>query len=90
MKNNDRDTIINSKELRNTLQEIVEGARRGRRYTVLYRSRPAFRIVPVRAQTPSKNNNLDLDPLYGAPAIGNSEHGDLADCHDDIIYGDDA
>ena len=41
------DTIINAKELRATLKEVVEGVHSGRRYTVLYRSRPAFRIGPV-------------------------------------------
>ncbi len=41
------DQTINAKELRARLPEPVRRVRRGERFTVLYRSRPAFRIVPV-------------------------------------------
>ena len=41
------ETIINTKELRTTLPKIVDSVRRGEQFTVLYRSRPAFRIVPI-------------------------------------------
>lgn len=36
------DKTINAKELRASLPRIVERVRRGERFTVLYRSRPAF------------------------------------------------
>ena len=42
-------TIINAKKLRASLPEVVEKVRRGGRFTVLYRSRPAFQVVPVDA-----------------------------------------
>ncbi len=43
--------IINVKELRATMAEIVRHVQRGENYTVLYRSRPAFRIVGLDAGT---------------------------------------
>jgi hypothetical protein len=36
----------------------------------------------------SGGTDLAHDPLYRAPALGRSETGDLADRHDDILYGD--
>jgi antitoxin (DNA-binding transcriptional repressor) of toxin-antitoxin stability system len=38
---------INAKRLRATLPDVVERVRKGARFTVIYRSRPAFQIVPV-------------------------------------------
>jgi prevent-host-death family protein len=38
---------INAKRLRASLPEVVERVRKGTRFTVIYRSRPAFQIVPV-------------------------------------------
>ena len=39
--------IINAKQLRASLPKLIESVGRGARYTVLYRSRSAFQIVPV-------------------------------------------
>lgn len=44
-------TVINAKELRQRLPEVVEQVGRGVRFTVLYRSRPAFDIVPAETAT---------------------------------------
>ena len=38
---------INAKRLRGSLPEVVQRVRKGTRFTVIYRSRPAFQIVPV-------------------------------------------
>ena len=38
---------INAKELRASLPKLVERVRQGARFTVLYRGRRAFQIVPV-------------------------------------------
>jgi antitoxin (DNA-binding transcriptional repressor) of toxin-antitoxin stability system len=38
---------INAKQLRASLPKLVESVRQGARYTVLYRGRRAFQIVPV-------------------------------------------
>ncbi|MDZ7699978.1 MAG: type II toxin-antitoxin system prevent-host-death family antitoxin [Deltaproteobacteria bacterium] len=79
-------TIINTKELRATLPKIVESVRRGKQFTVLYRSRPAFRIVPVDPMdypaTP-----LEKDPLYHAEAPGKSSDGLTSVGHDAVLYG---
>jgi antitoxin (DNA-binding transcriptional repressor) of toxin-antitoxin stability system len=77
---------INTKELRASLPRIVEEIKRGKQFTVLYRSRPAFRIVPIddadRLSCPLKN-----DPLYHAGAVGESRDGQTATDHDAILYG---
>jgi antitoxin (DNA-binding transcriptional repressor) of toxin-antitoxin stability system len=78
---------INAKELRTSLPKIVSRLRKGDRYTVLYRSRPAFRLVPVE-DSAAAEGPLDDEPLYGAPALGRSTDGaDSAD-HDRFLYGD--
>jgi len=77
---------INAKQLRASLPKLVERVRRGARFTVLYRSRPAFQIIPVdepdAAQAP-----LVGDALYGAPAVGSSNDGRTAADHDAVLYG---
>lgn len=76
---------ISAKELRDRLREIVEKVRLGERFTVLYRGRPAFDIVPV-GSPPIESVPLALDPLYQAPATGTSETGDAATPHDELLY----
>jgi prevent-host-death family protein len=77
---------INTKELRASLPSLVQRVRRGERITVLYRSRPAFQIVPVddagAAATP-----LAADPLYRAGPLGRSHDGRQAADHDAVLYG---
>jgi hypothetical protein len=77
---------INTKELRASLPKIVEDVKRGMQFTVLYRSRPAFRIVPLddveRIKFP-----LEKDPLYHAGPVGESEDGLSASDHDALLYG---
>lgn len=78
-------TTINAKTLRANLPAVVERVRKGARYTVLYRSRPAFRIVPVEGdeQVPGE---LEDDPLYRAGALGASTDGKAAADHDAVLY----
>lgn len=77
---------INTKELRASLQKIVEDVKRGKQFTVLYRSRPAFRIVPL-DDADRVTYPLEKDPLYHAGAVGKSSDG-LSDVdHDAILYG---
>jgi prevent-host-death family protein len=78
-------THINAKQLRASLPELVERVRRGARFTVLYRSRPAFQIVPV-DEHDAAPAPLDSDPLYGADAVGSSTDGRTAADHDDVLY----
>ena len=76
--------VINVKKLRDSLPEVVEKVRRGVRFTVLYRSRPAFQVVPVEP-VPSAMGDLDRDSIYRAPAVGRSTDGRLAADHDSIL-----
>ena len=79
-------TTINAKELRATLPEVVARVRKGARYTVIYRSKAAFRIVPM-DEKESSPAALEEDPLYRAPALGRSRDGHEAADHDAILYG---
>jgi len=77
---------INAKQLREQLGEIVSEVRRGSRFTVLYRSRPAFDIVPI-GETNLGTDDLDSDSLFGAEPVGASSSGDSARDHDAVLYG---
>lgn len=79
------DRTIHAKELRASLPEIVGRIRPGERSTVLYRSRPAFRIVPI-DDTEIDLGPVEDDPLYRAPALFHSEDGTLSRDHDAILY----
>lgn len=76
---------INAKRLRASLPDVVKRVRKGARFTVIYRSRPAFQIVPVNevADAPAA---LDDDPLYGAEPVGSSADGMTSRDHDAILY----
>jgi antitoxin (DNA-binding transcriptional repressor) of toxin-antitoxin stability system len=76
---------INAKELRASLPRVVEKVRRGARFTVLYRSRPAFQVVPMDA-VPGTESNLEDDSLYHAKPVGRSTDGRQAADHDSVLY----
>jgi len=76
---------INAKRLRASLPDVVERVRKGTRFTVIYRSRPAFQIVPMNeAEQPAVA--LADDPLYRAQAVGRSSDGRTAAGHDAVLY----
>ena len=77
---------INAKRLRASLPDVVERVRKGTRFTVIYRSRPAFQIVPVN-ESEQPRAELSDDPLYRAPAVGRSRDGRTAADHDALLYG---
>lgn len=77
---------INAKELRASLPKLVELVRKGARFTVLYRSRRAFQIIPI-DESEAPRLPLDSDPLYRAPAVGRSTDGQTAAEHDNVLYG---
>jgi prevent-host-death family protein len=79
-------TLINVKELRRRLSDVVGRVKKGARFTVLYRSRPAFEIVPVDAAS-IPQDKLETDPLYRASAVGRSRDGLSARDHDAVLYG---
>jgi prevent-host-death family protein len=76
---------INAKQLRTSLPEVVRRVRTGAKFTVIYRSRPAFKIVPVDDAGEAQGALVD-DPLYHAPAVGRSHDGRAAADHDRILY----
>jgi antitoxin (DNA-binding transcriptional repressor) of toxin-antitoxin stability system len=77
---------INAKRLRASLPDVVERVRKGARFTVIYRSRPAFQIVPIDAED-RPAAALEDDPLYRAPAVGRSSDGLNGADHDAVLYG---
>lgn len=77
---------INVKTLRQGMREVVERVRRGEEFTVLYRGRPAFRIVPVDGRFGA--GAPEADSLYGAGEVGRSGDGPTAVDHDRVLYGD--
>ena len=77
---------INVKELRASLPSVVRRVRAGERITVLYRSRPAFRIVPIE-DGEIADGALEDDPLFRAGPLGRSQDGRTAADHDDLLYG---
>lgn len=79
-------TMISAKQLRSSLPEVVKKVRRGVCFTVLYRSRPAFQVVPVGAPVEAPGD-LDREPLYRAGPVGRSTDGRSAAEHDALLYG---
>lgn len=77
---------INAKRLRASLPDVVERVRKGTRFTVIYRSRPAFQIVPVN-ESEQASAPLEADSLYRAEAVGSSKDGRTAADHDALLYG---
>ena len=75
---------INAKRLRASLPEVVERVRKGTRFTIIYRSRPAFQIVPVTEE--ESPVPLGDDPLYRAEPVGRSSDGRSAAEHDAVLY----
>jgi len=81
------DKSITAKELRANLPRIVERIRRGERFIVVYRSRPAFRLVPVVEPELLATTPLDDDPLYRSGPVGRSGDGLCSTDHDELLYG---
>ena len=77
---------INAKRLRGSLPDVVERVRKGDRFTVIYRSRAAFQIVPM-GDAEHPPGTLEDDPLYRAKAVGRSRDGRAAADHDSLLYG---
>jgi antitoxin (DNA-binding transcriptional repressor) of toxin-antitoxin stability system len=80
-------STINAKTLRASLPEIVDRIRKGQKFTVIYRSRPAFRLVPVDEDQSMEDLPLEDDPIYRADTLGRSEGASGSLHHDEILYG---
>lgn len=81
------DRSINAKQLRASLPQIVRRVQKGEHFLVLYRSKPAFRVVPVDASDLGSATPLSEDPIYRAEAVGRSTDGLTSADHDRILYG---
>ncbi len=81
-----KNTVINAKELRASLPRVVARVRKGARFTVIYRSKPAFQVIPIDAAE-APTGDLENDPLYQAKPLGRSVDGGSAAAHDELIYG---
>ncbi len=79
-------TTINAKQMRADLPDLVKRIGKGESFTVLYRSRPAFKLVPVNNLLASDLPQLENDPLYQAPPLGASGKKHLAAEHDRHLY----
>ena len=78
-------STINVKTLRNEMGRIIERVSKGEDFTVLYRSRPAFRIVPLSGAF--THGVAEDDSLYRAEAVGRSDDGLTAEDQDRTLYG---
>jgi antitoxin (DNA-binding transcriptional repressor) of toxin-antitoxin stability system len=76
---------INARELRASLPEIVRRVRKGTRFTVLYRSRPAFDMIPAEPRV-AAGAGPGGDSLYHALPVGGSGKGLAARQHDEVLY----
>lgn len=78
--------IINIRQLREQMPRVVQSVRRGQRFLVLHRCRPAFELAPpgaVSAEPPP----VDEDPVYKWTGVGASQDGLRAAEHDRLLYG---
>jgi antitoxin (DNA-binding transcriptional repressor) of toxin-antitoxin stability system len=78
-------TVINAKQLRASLPDVVAKVRKGARFTVLYRGRPAFQVIPVDTDA-SSVSPLDEDTLYRAKPVGRSTDDLPAADHESVLY----
>lgn len=76
---------INARELRRNLAQVVKRVRQGQHFTVLYRSRVAFAIVPP-GQGAWPEGDLSEDPLFNATPVGSSDDSRSARDHDEELY----
>jgi len=78
---------LNVKQLRASLPSVIRHVQAGDRLTVYYRSRPAFRIVPVDDSEGATATPLADDPIFEAEALGRSKDGLSSADHDRLLYG---
>ena len=78
-------SLISAKDLRASLPKVVRQVQNGARFTVLYRSRPAFQIIPVDEMV-MHLGDLKKDSLYRAEPVGTSKHRGAAADHNRILY----
>ena len=78
--------IINIKELRAQMPRVLRSVRKGKRFLVLHRSKPAFELVSPSGAT-SPLPPLEEDPVFNWAGVGESSDGLSAADHDRVLYG---
>lgn len=78
--------IINTRQLREEMPRVVNSVRRGKRFLVLHRSRPAFELSPP-GPAVQPLPALEDDPVYAWTGVGASQDGLRAADHDRLLYG---
>lgn len=78
--------IINTRQLREEMPRVVRSVRKGKRFLVLHRSRPAFELAPPEPSA-QPLPPLEEDPVFGWDGVGGSEDGLRAADHDRVLYG---
>jgi prevent-host-death family protein len=76
---------ISATRLRTSLPGVIERVRKGTRFTVTHRGRPAFQVVPVSDPRETSASLMD-DPLYRAEAVGSSSDRRAATDRDSMLY----
>lgn len=69
------------------MARILERVARGERFTVLYRSKPVCRLVPIESAD-LDTGRVREDPLFGMAPVGRSTDGRSAADHDEDLYGE--
>jgi antitoxin (DNA-binding transcriptional repressor) of toxin-antitoxin stability system len=77
-------TVITAKQMLDSLPEIIRKVGKGGHFTVLYRGRPAFQVLPLGAPTIPTDDPV-RDSLYQAKAVGRSRDGKGAADHDLVL-----
>lgn len=78
--------IINIKELRSQMPRVLRSVRKGKRFLVLHRSKPAFELVSPSGPA-SPLPPLEQDPVFRWAGVGESSDGLSAADHDRVLYG---
>jgi antitoxin (DNA-binding transcriptional repressor) of toxin-antitoxin stability system len=77
--------FITAKRLQALLPRVVARLKRGVHFTVVYRGRTVFHIVPVDT-TGRSPIDFANDAPYRAPAVGRSRDGRTAAEHDTVLH----
>lgn len=78
-------TTISSGQLKSNFGQIIGQIKKGNKFTVSYRKRPAFEILPL-ARQEQCIADLKSDPLYHSGPLGRSSTGDASLKHDQVLY----
>ncbi len=79
---------IKAKELRTTLKEKLELVEKGESFTIIYRSRPIAKLIPVNAGTDNANGEKILESIEKLglkETIYSNDKRSIKEIYDEII-----